>query len=1620
MKKIIRKAVALFVSFAIIATNMVSVNNQSLIHAQDELVNVALNEGVQVYTKPNVNNGKNIVDGDTRYQYVTQGARNYIDLSFKDSSLDKTMEQDENGYYYNSDAYIIVDLGKTYSLSSLKVYDFEREGGFERDYIYDIYVSNDPDFDIDFEYNVNWQKVGSKEPNSGKYVTEFALENNIAARYIKLGNLKCKNAEGFVMVELEAYAKETTDLETIKGGAIQQLNDYKADLKLNAEETELREKTIQAYTEKINNASTKEEVYELLGNGQNELATLLEFAEYRALKIDEIKNYKAEDGIFADEEKQLQLQYLESATAEIENAKDVATVDRIVSDYKSKVDELEVLITYEIIPSPHEIIYQNSYKKYQSLIHVVSSDNALDEVTVNYIKEIFGEENVTFSNEKDPNRTNLFLARNDLDDEVKEKIVSTYPTDIDESVLAKNESHIIIADDNGISILGNDDEGLFRGLTTIKFIKEQIEANEKGYRHFVIKDYADMSFRGLIEGYYGKPWSWDEKAELLEFGSDFKMNKIVFAPKNDPYHTTKWKELYPDESVDPENNIQNIEIAAQTARKYKADLVWTAHCFGYTDLANAGENGIRYKEGDENIPGSDINLLKAKFQQMYDAGVRTFGLLLDDCDYGPRTLNNPWPNIYNPNEPLDEAVLKETTAIVNIMADWCKEKGDCYDLIFCPAGYVTSWMQNGFGNYFKQAYPYQEISYYDINFRDNVQIITTGTGVFSDTNQRVADLFKTAGVSSETGYAEGEERRSPLMWTNYPTVDNASALDFGPIENFRTDLNPEDLSGMMSNPFQWAQFNKTVIPMVTQYTWNLKDYDAQEVYNNSMKYIMDTEELANAMLIFTNHNSTRGSEGEGSTELKEAISAFEKEITKENANDVLTEINKIVEACSTLLDESQYTNKGMYDQLYPYANSLRDLAGSIQKYMEAFGEGVNYREKFTDAHHLFDQHTTYVLKDIPQKNGTVKDMYTVCGTRTLQPFYEWLQEHEEDLIYAIDENAQEEIQAKKELVSYLNDQITIVQNDIYYYGYAEKLVEELENKIEEINNMAFENLPSLDELKAEVEAIIAKYDIYKPRVNPNDLISNSKEVILSAGNLENVNGNKVESILDGKINTTCSTVMGEENPAYVQLDFGKEVSLENIHVICYTDPKGKYRWYKYDVYTSTDGEKFELLVNKDGDELEEGNGEWFDARGISARYVRIVGLSNSVNKYFHVAEVEVYKTEIDKTELINLIKKAESYNENLYTLDSWDNLEKALLQAESIVKDSNITQSEVDKSIDELNSAIDGLVYKEADYTKVDEMVTKANALDKNMYKDFSGVEEALANVVYDLDIMHQAEVDTMAKAIEDAISALEYKGADYTALNSAILKATNLDKNLYKDFSAVEKALDAVIPDLDITHQEEVDAMAKAIEDAISALEYKDADYSKVNDAVTKANGLNKDLYKDFSAVEKALEAVNPDLDITQQEEVDAMAKAIEDAIRALEYKDADYSAVEKAKDKVPADLSIYTEESVKALNDALAGVEEGKNITEQKEVDAMAKAIENAINGLVKKDTGNTDKPTDPAIPVEPENPTTPSEPETPTEPKGPNTSDNYHVAVFTGLMILSAGVLALIFIKRKREAK
>ena len=198
------------------------------------------------------------------------------------------------------------------------------------------------------------------------------------------------------------------------------------------------------------------------------------------------------------------------------------------------------------------------------------------------------------------------------------------------------------------------------------------------------------------------------------------------------------------------------------------------------------------------------------------------------------------------------------------------------------------------------------------------------------------------------------------------------------------------------------------------------------------------------------------------------------------------------------------------------------------------------------------------------------------------------------------------------------------------------------------------------------------------------------------------------------------------------------------------------------------------------------------------------------------------------------------------------------------------------------------MTYLPADYTKVDEAIAKANALNKDNYKDFSGVETAVKAVVRDKNITEQSEVDAMAKAIEDAIAALQYKDADYTKVDAAIAKANALNKDNYKDFTGVEAAVNAVTRGKNLTEQTEVDAMAKAIEDAIAALQYKDADYTKVDAAIAKANALNKNDYKDFSGVEAAVKAVVRGKNITEQSEVDKMAKAIEDAIAALEKKSA------------------------------------------------------------------------------------------------------------------------------------
>ena len=333
----------------------------------------------------------------------------------------------------------------------------------------------------------------------------------------------------------------------------------------------------------------------------------------------------------------------------------------------------------------------------------------------------------------------------------------------------------------------------------------------------------------------------------------------------------------------------------------------------------------------------------------------------------------------------------------------------------------------------------------------------------------------------------------------------------------------------------------------------------------------------------------------------------------------------------------------------------------------------------------------------------------------------------------------------------------------------------------------------------------------------------------------------------------------------------------------------------------------------------------------------------------------------------------------------------------AVDRNKNFTeQSEVDAMAKAIEDAIAALQYKDANYDEVDAAITKADALNKDDYKDFSTVDTAINAVVRGKNITEQSEVDKMAKAIEDAIATLQYKDANYDKVNEAIVNANKLNKGDYKDFSGVDNAVNAVASGKNITEQSDVDAMAKAIEDAIADLQYKDANYDEVDAAITKADALNKDDYKDFSGVKAAVKAVVRDKNITEQSEVDKMAKAIEDAIADLKYKDADYTKVDAAIKKANA-LKKDDYKDFSGVKNAVKAVVRGKNITEQSEVDKMAKAIENAISALEKK----------------------PASAKPGTSDKNPKTGYTSNLALWIALLFISGGAaVGTMVVSRKKK--
>lgn len=307
-----------------------------------------------------------------------------------------------------------------------------------------------------------------------------------------------------------------------------------------------------------------------------------------------------------------------------------------------------------------------------------------------------------------------------------------------------------------------------------------------------------------------------------------------------------------------------------------------------------------------------------------------------------------------------------------------------------------------------------------------------------------------------------------------------------------------------------------------------------------------------------------------------------------------------------------------------------------------------------------------------------------------------------------------------------------------------------------------------------------------------------------------------------------------------------------------------------------------------------------------------------------------------------------------YTEASVKNVDNAF---ENVIRGYDVRkQSVVNAMAQTIQNAINNLGIDVADYSKVTVAVaTATTAKSSPLYtaESVAAVDAAINAVVYNLKSAEQVRVDGFATDINNAVSALTFKKLDLGNYNAVVITIP-ADLSIYTDVSAnaVRKALssadDFILLKNDIRNQAEFNTLVNALSYAIGDLVKKTADYTALNEAIREANGLNASDYTNWSAVKSALDAVQTGLDITKQSQVNTMANNLNDALLALQYKDADYTEVDNAIKAVPADLTKYTEDSVAVLNNAINAVDRTLKVDKQGIVDGYAYVINDAIAKL------------------------------------------------------------------------
>jgi hypothetical protein len=290
-----------------------------------------------------------------------------------------------------------------------------------------------------------------------------------------------------------------------------------------------------------------------------------------------------------------------------------------------------------------------------------------------------------------------------------------------------------------------------------------------------------VPMRGVIEGFYGPPWSGEARRDVIRFIAGKGMNTFVYAPKNDPFHRVRWRDPYPADA------LADLARTAAVARRARVHFVYALS--PALDVCYACD--------------ADFRALTAKLAQVATAGVRRFALLFDDA---PMALDDPIDVARFGGR--DAAALARAQAVLaNRTARWLRRRGLGRLVLFVPTDYAGDACR-----------PY----HVELGRRlaRGLPVGWTGGGVFAPT------------ITAAEARARRRCLRHPVvLWDNYPANDTVLSINLhlGPLTGRDPEL-PRVLRGHLFNPMREAHASFVALGTAAAYLRNPHGYDPERAW----------------------------------------------------------------------------------------------------------------------------------------------------------------------------------------------------------------------------------------------------------------------------------------------------------------------------------------------------------------------------------------------------------------------------------------------------------------------------------------------------------------------------------------------------------------------------------------------------------------------------------------------------------------------------------------------------------------------------------------------------------------------------------------------------------------------